>query len=191
MLNSHEKGDSMEYVIGGIVLLVLYGIVIYNKFIALQARGEASWSDIDVQLKRRHNLIPNLINSVKGYMDHEKNTLESITQARVQSKAASNVVEQGVAEATLANAIGKIMMVAEAYPDLKANQNFIDLQQQLGEIEDAIQNARRYYNAVVRDFNTLVESFPSLFIARMFKFLKRDFFEIENEEERANVKVSF
>ncbi|MDQ6967339.1 MAG: LemA family protein [Mariprofundaceae bacterium] len=181
----------MEYVIGGIVLLLLYGIVIYNKFIALQARGEASWSDIDVQLRRRYNLIPNLLNAVKGYMDHEKNTLESITQARVQSKAASNVLEQGAAEATLANAIGKIMMVAEAYPDLKANQNFIDLQQQLAEIEDAIQNARRYYNAVVRDFNTLVESFPSLFIARMFKFLKRDFFEIENAEERANVKISF
>ncbi len=181
----------MEYAIGGLVLILLYAVVIYNKFIALQARGEASWSDIDVQLKRRHNLIPNLIRTVKAYTEHEKSTLEHVTQARVQSKTAANVLDQAAAESVLSSAIGKIMMVAEAYPDLKANQNFIELQNQLAEVEDTIQNARRYYNAVVRDFNTLVDSFPSLLIARLFAFVKRDFFEIEQQEERANVHVSF
>jgi len=181
----------MEYAIGGVVVVLLYGIIIYNKFIGLKARGGASWSDIDVQLKRRYNLIPNLVNTVKGYAAHESETLNNVTEARTRSQNAANVQEQGMAEAALAGALGKIMMVAEAYPDLKANQNFIQLQDQLGEIEEAIQNARRYYNAVVRDFNTLVDSFPSLFIARLFGFTKRDFFEIEDATERANEKVSF
>jgi len=181
----------MEYAIGAVVLVLLYGIMIYNKFVKLKARGEASWSDIDVQLKRRYNLIPNLVNTVKGYAAHEQETLNNVTEARTRSQNAASVQEQGLAESALTGALGKIMMVAEAYPDLKANQNFIQLQDQLGEIEGAIQDARRYFNAVVRDFNTLVDSFPSLFVARLFGFSKREFFEIEDAQERANVKVTF
>ncbi len=170
-----------------IVGAVLYLIYIYNRLVSLRQSADAAWSDIDVQLKRRYNLIPALVDTVKGYKDYEAETLEKVIKARQMGLNANSVKEHEQADNMLTQALGKLFALAEAYPDLKANENFLNLQQQLAEIEDAIQNARRYYNAVVRDYNTRLESFPDVLIAQRYHFQPKDFFELD-ESEKAAVK---
>jgi LemA protein len=178
-------------ILGIIGIAVIWAIAIYNKLVALKAQGDASWSDIDVQLKRRHNLIPNLIETVKGYATHEKDALERVVKARQAGIDASTTHDQAAAENTLSAALRQIFALSESYPDLKASTNFLELKKQLSEIEDAIQNARRYYNAVVRDYNTKVGSFPDLAIARLFSFQTREYFEIGDQGQRAVPRVEF
>ena len=178
-------------IIGIIVILALYLITSYNNLIKNKNLVEEGWSGIDVQLKRRSNLIPNILSAVKGYMSHEKNLLEEITELRSQSAAADNVIDQGKAESSLSGSLMNLFAVAENYPELKANENFLDLQKQLQEIEDDIQKARRYYNGTVRNNNVLVESFPTNLIANAFSFGKNDFFEIEDQRIREVPKVEF
>ncbi len=173
------------------VALVLWFIAIYNKLIKLRNMKEEGWSGIDVQLKRRSNLIPNLIESVKGYMGHERDVLENVTELRTQSMNASSVETKIAAESALSRSLGKLFAVAENYPDLKANENFIDLQQQLSTLEDEIQMARRYYNGTVRNLNVGIETFPNSIVADFFNFEKAEFFEIEDETDRAVPKVDF
>ena len=181
----------------GLVLLVIIGVVIfyvitlYNRLVKHKNLVEEGWSGIETQLKRRANLIPNLVETVKGYASHEKDTLEDVVRLRNQTVAITDVAERGEAEGQLTAALGRLFALAEAYPDLKANQNFQDLQAALSETEDQIQLARRYYNGTVRDMNILVEAFPSNLVARQFAFGKAKFFEIENADDRAVPKVEF
>jgi len=179
---------------GNIILLIIiatvvYLIAIYNKFVSLRAGINAAWSDIDVQLKRRYDLIPALVETVKGYKDYEAGTLEKVIQARQQGLSAGTVEEKATAANMLHGALGKLFALAEAYPDLKANTSFMDLQNQLGNLEDAIQNARRYYNAIVRDYNAKTESFPDIFIAQKFNFTKREYFELDESEAQTAKKM--
>ena len=174
-----------------IAVLVAWFIGIYNKLIKLRNMKDEGWSGIDVQLKRRSNLIPNLIDSVKGYMGHEQSILEKVTELRTQAMNASSAGSKIAAESALSRTLGKLFAVAESYPDLKANQNFIDLQKQLAEIEDEIQMARRYYNGTVRNLNVGIETFPNSIVAGIFHFEQAEFFEIENESERAVPKLDF
>lgn len=175
----------------GIIIVIIFAfIAYYNKFIKLKNQADESFSGIDVQLKRRHDLIPNLVETVKGYAKHEASTLEKVVQARNMAMSASSVEEKAKAENMITGALKSLFALSESYPELKANENFINLQNSLSEIEDNIQNARRYYNAVVRDYNILCEAFPSVIVANIFNFKKREFFEIE-EAERENVKVNF
>jgi LemA protein len=174
-----------------LALVVLYVIAIYNKLVKRRNQVEEGWSGIDVQLKRRANLIPNLVETVKGYAAHETNVLEEVTSLRNQSISADTVAQQGHTEGLLGAAIGRLFAVAEAYPDLKADASFQQLHGQLSELEDQIQMARRYYNGTVRDLNTLIESFPSNFVAGSFSFTQAEFFELDNEADRAVPKVSF
>ena len=179
---------------GNIVLLLIVGIgaylvAIYNKFVSLRAGMDASWSDIDVQLKRRYDLIPALVDTVKGYKEYEGDTLERVIQARQQGLSAGTMDEKAAAANMLSGALGKMFALAEAYPDLKANTNFLKLQDELSNLEDAIQNARRYYNAIVRDYNAKTESFPDLFVAQKFNFTKRDYFELDESEAEAAKKM--
>ncbi|MFC1608680.1 LemA family protein [Patescibacteria group bacterium] len=174
--------------------LVLWVVLIYNGLIRLKNRVDEAWSDIDVQLKRRYDLIPNLINTVKGYAAHESETLENVVKARNEAMSAQesgDTKAQIEAENALSSTLKSIFALSENYPDLKANQNFLELQRELTDTEDKIQASRRFYNGNVRDFNTKIELFPNNFIAGILKFTKREFFEIENEEERENVKVEF
>ncbi len=173
------------------VLLILWSIGVYNKLIKLRNLAEEAWSGIDVQLKRRADLIPNLVNTVKGYMDHERELLSKITELRAKTMGAAGFDERIKAEAALSRSLGNLFAVAENYPELKANQNFLDLQGKLAEIEDQIQMARRYYNGTVRNLNIGIESFPNSVIASRFGFKKREFFEIEDEGDRALPKVEF
>jgi LemA protein len=177
-------------IIAFIAVLVFFVIATYNGFIRLRNLCDNAWSDVDVQLKRRYDLIPNLVNTVKGYAKHEKQLFENVTKARAEATAAKTPAEQSKAENMLTSALRQLFAVAENYPELKANTNFLNLQSSLSEIEGDIQNARRYYNAVVRDNNIKVESFPSNIIASIFSFKKREFFEME-EGERAVPKVEF
>jgi LemA protein len=176
--------------IAGIVVVVGFIIATYNGLIRLRNLCDNAWSDVDVQLKRRYDLIPNLVSTVKGYASHEKEVLENVTKARADATTAKTPGEQSKAENMLTGALRQLFAVAENYPELKANTNFLDLQKNLSEIEDDIQNARRYYNAVVRDNNIKVESFPSNLVATTFGFKKREFFEMA-EGERAVPKVEF
>lgn len=175
-------------VIGAIVALFVF---LYNGLVSLRNRSEASWSDIDVQLKRRHNLIPNLVETVKGYASHEKGTLEDVVKARNMAMQSTTPGEKAQAENFLQTTLKSIFALSESYPDLKANENFIDLQNQLSEMEDQIQLARRYYNAVVRDLNTKIETVPSNIVANMFGFLKKEYFELDSPEQRITPKVAF
>lgn len=172
-------------------LIILWAIVVFNGFVRLKHRVNEAWSDIDVQLKRRHNLIPNLIETVKGYAKHEKGVFEKVTEARTKAVSAKGVEEKGKAENMLSNTLKTLFAVAENYPDLKASANFLELQRELSDTENKIQAARRFYNGNVRDINIQVERFPSRIIAGMFSFKKRDFFEIEEVEERTVPKVQF
>ncbi|OIO66172.1 MAG: hypothetical protein CO186_00410 [Zetaproteobacteria bacterium CG_4_9_14_3_um_filter_49_83] len=178
-------------IVGGVgIALLIWTISIYNGFVALRASRDASWSDIDVQLTRRYNLIPNLVEVVKAYARHEQDTLEQVIRARQQGMDASTVTDQGAAENMLSTSLQRLFVLAESYPDLKANGNFMDLQHQLSETEDLIQNARRYYNAVVRDYNTKVDSFPDLLIARLLHFAVADYFEMDDIIQRSAPQVS-
>ncbi len=184
--------------IGLIILaaIVLYFIFTYNRLIALRNRVKEAWSDIDTQLKRRYDLIPNLIETVKGYMNHEKDTLENVTKARTTAMAGQNENPQARSEGenVLTSTLKSLFAVSENYPDLKANQNFMELQRELTDTEDKIQAARRFHNTNVLALNNAVEMFPSNILANMFKFQKADFFELDEEEKAAAkkpVKVSF
>src|SRR5256886_13102778 len=175
-----------------IVLIVLLGILagIYNSLVQLRVRADSAWSDIDVQLKRRHDLIPNLVETVKGYAAHEKGTFENIAKFRSQAMQASSPADKAAAENQLTGALKSLFAVAENYPELKASEEFTQLQGSLSQTEDTIQNSRRYYNAVVRDLNTKIQSFPTNIIAGMFGFTQRQFFET-TAADREPVQVKF
>lgn len=173
------------------VLLIIFVIGIYNALIRLRNQVDNAWSQIDVQLKRRHDLIPNLVETAKGYMKHERETFEEITKARSQAMGAKTVSEASKAEGALGEALSKFMLVVENYPDLKANQNFLAVQEELTSTENKIAFSRQSYNDQVLFFNNKIQMFPSNIIAGMFKFDKRDFFEIEIAVEREVPKVSF
>ena len=173
-----------------LIVLVIAVFIIYNGLVQLKVRADGAWSDIDVQLKRRYDLIPNLVETVKGYASHERGTLESVIEARSRAMSAQGPAAKAEAEGQLTGALKSLFALAEAYPQLRAAENFGQLQAQLGEIEDAVQNARRYYNAVVRDLNTRVLQFPSNLVARTFGFREREFFQLA-ENERSVPRVSF
>jgi LemA protein len=176
-----------------LAIIVLWVIVAYNGLVSLVNRAKEAWSDIEVQMKRRYDLIPNLVETVKGYAAHEKQAFESVTAARTAAMGAQTVAEHGKAENMLTGALKSLFAVAEAYPDLKANQNFLELQRELSDTENKIQASRRFYNQNVMSLNTSLEQFPSNIIGNAFKFTKRDFFELEAGEAAAKqpVKVSF
>jgi LemA protein len=180
----------------GIILIIILGVLIvwviavYNSLITAKNRTQESWSDIDVQLKRRYDLIPNLVESVKGYAKHEKETLENVIQARNSAMNANGVEDQAQAENMLSGTLKSLFALSENYPDLKANQNFLQLQDELSDTENKIQAARRFYNGNVRDFNIKIETFPNNAFSKMFSFQKFDFFEIE-DKEKENIQVKF
>lgn len=173
------------------VVVVLWLIAIYNGLIKMKNRTDEAWSDIDVQLKRRYDLIPNLIETVKGYATHEKELFEKVTQARTAAMGAENPNEKAEKENILSGTLKSLFAVSENYPDLKANENFLELQRELTDTEDKIQASRRFYNGNVRDINIKIQQFPNNLIAGALGFKKRDFFETENEAEREPVKVAF
>jgi LemA protein len=188
-----QEQTMMPLIVIGILVVgaifILAGM--YNSLVQLRVRADSAWSDIDVQLKRRHDLIPNLVETVKGYAAHEKGTFENIAKFRSQAMQATGPADKAAAEGQLTGALKSLFAVAENYPELKASEQFVGLQNSLNSIEDTIQNARRYYNAVVRDFNTRVQSFPTNIIAGMFGFHTRQFFEMETPADRENVAVKF
>lgn len=186
-------------VLGVVAILVLWAIFAYNKFVALVQRAKEAWADIDVQLKRRYDLIPNLIETVKGYAAHERETFEQVTDARTKATQVhvdpSNVTAEQIqamagAEAALTQSLGKLLAIAENYPDLKANENFLELQRELTDTENKIQAARRFYNTNVRDLGIALESFPSNIIGKMFNFEAREYFELDESESSAREPVS-
>jgi len=180
-------------VLGVLAFAVFYFIAVYNGLIKMKNRVDEADSDIDVQLKRRHDLIPNLLATVKGYAAHEKGTFEAVTKARtaaMEAMAGNNTQAKAEAENMLSGALKSIFALSENYPDLKANQNFLELQRELTDTEDKIQASRRFYNGNVRDFNIKIETFPSNIIAGMMNFVKREYFEID-EAQKENVKVEF
>ena len=178
------------YLIIGISVgaVALIGIVIYNKLVQMRNRKDEAWSDIDVQLKRRYDLIPNLVNTVKGYAKHERETFEKVTEMRTRALEASGVGAQGAAENMLTDALKSIFAVAENYPQLQASQNFVELQKELSDTENKIQAARRFYNATVQDLNTTIQMVPLNIIAGMFSFKEAEFFELEEGEKEAAKK---
>ncbi|MET7035544.1 LemA family protein [Elizabethkingia miricola] len=178
-------------VIALVVIVLLYGVSVYNKLIKFRNLVQEAWSSIDVMLKKRYDLIPNLVETVKGYATHERETLDSVTQARTMAKNAGSVQEKEAAEKNLNQAMMNLFAVAEQYPDLKANTNFQQLQNELSSLESDIEKSRRYYNGTARENNTLVESFPSNIIANMYKFEKAPFFELQNTAEREVPSVKF
>ncbi|MDD3487343.1 MAG: LemA family protein [Candidatus Moranbacteria bacterium] len=175
---------------GIIIVLALWAIAVYNGLIRLKNRVDEAWSDIDVQLKRRYDLIPNLVNTVKGYAAHEKEVFEKVTEARTRAMGAQSAADKAQAENMLSSTLKSLFAVAEAYPDLKANQNFLELQRELTDTEDKIQAARRFYNGNVRDFNTKIQIFPNNLIAGSLGYTAREFFEAEGSEKDP-VKVEF
>lgn len=175
-----------------LAVLVLWFVFTYNRFITRRNRAEEAWADIEVQLKRRYDLIPNLVNTVKGYATHESTAFEKVTEARSHAMQAGSIAGQAQAEGELAGALKSLFAIAEAYPDLKANQNFLSLQNELSDTENKIQAARRFYNSNVRDFNTALETFPSNVVAGMFIFKKKEFFDIPDDGvESQPVEVKF
>ena len=175
------------------VAVILYLVFVYNGLVKARQMAEEAWSGIDVQLKRRADLIPNLIETVKGYAAHEKSTLEEVVTLRNRAQAVpeGDVAARAAAEGALSQALGRVFALAEAYPDLKANETFAELQRSLETIEGEIQMSRRYYNGAARDLNVKVESFPSNLIANTFRFVKASYFEITNEADRAVPSVKF
>jgi len=179
-------------IVVGAVILVVVVVALYNKLVTLKNRSENAWADVDVQLKRRYDLIPNLVETVKGYAGHEKETLENVIKARQQAvQVTGDIAKMAEAENFLTQALRQLFAVAEAYPDLKANQNFLELQATLSDIEEILSQARRYYNAVVRDLNTTVEKVPTNFVAMIFGFKKREYFEIEDAAAREAPTIDF
>jgi LemA protein len=183
------SGLMIVLIIAGVLLLAVAAV--YNSLIRSRNRVDEAWSDIDVQLKRRYDLIPNLIETVKGYAKHEKEVFEKVTKARTEAMGAQTVGEKDKAENVLSGALKSLFAVAEAYPDLKANENFGKLQDELTDTEDKIQASRRFYNGNVRDFNTKIQVFPTNLFAQALGFKAYDFFEVENEAEKENIKVDF
>jgi len=177
-------------VLGVLALVVIYFVGVYNRFAKLKVRIEEAWSQIDVQLKRRADLIPNLVETVKGYASHEKEVFQRVTEARSALMNASNAKEAGQADQQLQAALKSLFAVAEAYPELKAQESFNQLQNELSDTEDKVAYSRQFYNSVVRDYNSMLATFPSNFIGNMFGFTEREFFEA-TEEERENVQVDF
>ena len=178
-------------VLGLLVLLVIIAIGIYNSLVRLKVQTDNAWADIDVQLKRRYDLIPNLVETVKGYAAHEKGTLEAVINARNRAMTATNPGDKAQAENMLSGALKSLFALSEAYPQLRAVESFTSLQNSLSETEDKVQNARRYYNAVVRDLNTKIQQFPTNIFAGMLGFKPREFFEVTAAAEREAPKVSF
>lgn len=183
----------MYVALAALAAIALYIVFVYNGLVKSRQMAEEAWSGIDVQLKRRADLIPNLIETVKGYAGHEKSTLEAVVELRNKAQAvpAGDVAGRAAAEGLLGQALGRVVALAEAYPDLKANQNFLELQRSLEAVEGEIQMSRRYYNGAARDLNVKVESFPSNLIAGQFGFAKKPYFEITNEADRAVPSVKF
>ncbi len=177
--------------LGIIVLIVIAVVVMYNGLVQLRVRSDSAWSDIDVQLKRRHDLIPNLVETVKGYAAHEKGTFENIAKWRSAAMSATAPADRAQAEGQLTMALKSLFAVAEAYPQLRANENFMSLQKSLADIENDVQNSRRYYNAVIRDYNTRIQTFPANMLAGMFGFTPRQFFELDTPAEREVPSVKF
>lgn len=183
---------SITYIILGIVaVVVLWAIVAYNGFVALVNRTKEAWADIDVQLKRRYDLIPNLVEAIKGYAKQESSVFENVTKARAQAMQAGTPAEKGAAENMLSGTLKSLFAVSEAYPELKSNENFLGLQNELADTENKIQAARRFYNGNVRDLNIAIESFPGNLIAKIFNFAKMELFELTEEAERQPVQVKF
>lgn len=180
-------------VLAVVAAVIIFVIWAYNRFVVLTNRSEEAWSDIDVQLKRRYDLIPNLVETVKGYATHEAGTLQKVTEARTKAMGAQTVAEHAEAENMLSGALKSLFAVSEAYPDLKANSNFVELQRELSDTENKIQAARRFYNSVVQDLQNALESFPTNLIAKSFSFKTREFFQLGEGEEAARqpVKVQF
>jgi LemA protein len=174
-----------------LVLLVLFGVGMYNGLVRLKVQCDNAWADIDVQLKRRYDLIPNLVETVKGYAGHEKGTLEAVINARNRAMSATGPADKAQAENMLSGALKSLFALSEAYPQLRAIESFTSLQNSLTQIEDTVQNARRYYNAVVRDLNTKILQFPTNIFAGMLGFKQREFFEVTSAVEREAPKVSF
>lgn len=182
----------MYIALGIVVALILYLVFKYNGFITLRNRTQEAWADIDVQLKRRYDLIPNLVNTVKGYAAHESSAFEKVTEARSRAMQAGTMAEKGEADQALTGTLKSLFAISEAYPELKANTNFLQLQSELSDTENKIQAARRFYNGNVRDFNTGIQVFPGNLIASMFKFKALEFFELEQESAEKNpVEVKF
>ena len=177
-------------ILGVLIFIAVLLIAMYNGLVQLRVRADNAWSDIDVQLKRRHDLIPNIVETVKGYAAHEKGTFEDIAKFRSMAMQASAPADKAAAENQLTGALKSLFAVAENYPDLKASAEFTQLQGSLNEVEDTIQNARRYYNAVVRDLNTKIQSFPTNLLAGMFGFQQKQFFEVD-AADKAPVAVKF
>lgn len=177
--------------LGIIVLLAIILASMYNGLVKLRNGCESAWSDIDVQLKKRYDLVPNLVETVKAYAKHEKEVFTRVTEARNAAINATGPGEQGRTENMLTGTLKSLFAVAEAYPELKANENFLRLQNQFKELEDAIESARRYYNAIVRDYNTKTESVPTNIIAGMFGFRRKEYFELDSPDERKAVKADF
>lgn len=172
-------------------IIIIWLVLAYNRFIRLRRRTDEAWSDIDVQLKRRHDLIPNLVETVKGYASHERQLFENVTEARAKAINASGAAQKAEAENMLSGALKSLFAVAENYPQLRASENFSKLQEELSDTENKIQAARRFYNGNVRDLNIAIETFPSNIVAKMFNFKSAEFFEVEGEEERKPVEVKF
>jgi len=177
-------------ILGLLAVILMYIIIVYNGLVTLRNRVKEAWSDIDVQLKRRYDLIPNLVETVKGYASHEKETLERVIQARNAAMSANGLKEKGEAENILSGTLKSLFALSENYPDLKASVNFLELQKELADTENKIQASRRFYNGNVKDFNTRLEVFPSNIIAQIFSFKASDFFSI-GEEEKQTPKVNF
>ena len=175
-----------------VAVIIVWIIWTYNRLVSLKNRSEEAWSDIEVQMKRRYDLIPNLVSTVKGYATHEQTAFEKVTEARAKAISAGSVAEHAEAENMLTGALKSLFAIAEAYPDLKANVNFLELQRELSDTENKIQASRRFYNANVRDLNIKIDMFPSNLIANLFRFVKRQFFDIPDAgPESAPVKVAF
>ena len=182
----------MEWIVGAfVVLLLVYAIVVFNRLIRQRNVVREGWSGIDVQLRRRTDLVPNLVETVKAYAAHERGLLEDVTRQRASSIAASDVGGQAAAERALSGSLGRLMALAEAYPQLKADKNFLDLQDELANVEDQIQMARRYYNGTVRNLNISIQSFPDVLLARALGFNEEPFFELEDRAEGAAPQVAF
>ena len=191
LLREDHSMIPLVILLGVFLTVLLVGVAQFNRLVRSRQMAQEGLSGIDVQLKRRADLIPNLIEAVKGYMGHERGVLEKVTELRAQSLQAGSLAEKGQVEGMLSRALGNLFAVAENYPDLKASQNFLDLQKSLADIEEQIQLSRRYYNGAVRNLNILVDSFPSNIVARMFGFTSMEYFELEDQADRAVPKVSF
>lgn len=190
---NHKLFMSILYIVLAVIIaLIFYLIIKYNGFINLKTRAQEAWADIDVQLKRRYDLIPNLVNTVKGYATHESGVFEKVTEARSRAMQAGTTAEKGEAENVLSGTLKSLFAISEAYPDLKANANFIQLQNELSDTENKIMASRRFYNGNVRDFNAGIQMFPGNIIAGMFKFTNLEFFELEQDSaEKEPVAVKF